>query len=110
VSEARRVLELGLEGRETEAFELGLRFHLRLAEAARSPLLSGLYTVLVEPLRRTSQYRQRTRPNPREEIDFHEAIVEAIERHDGPSAVALMRRHVEATAALLVPPEPGPAA
>jgi DNA-binding FadR family transcriptional regulator len=110
VSEARRLHEHSLEGHETEAFELGLRFHLRLAEVARSPLLAGLYAVLVEPLRRTSQYRQRSRPNPHEEVDFHEAIVDAIAQRDTPAAVALMRKHVEHTAALVVRPEPDSAA
>jgi GntR family transcriptional repressor for pyruvate dehydrogenase complex len=112
VSEGRRLLQHGLSTHETEAFELGLRFHLRLAEAARSPLLAGLYEVLVEPLRRTSQYRQRSRPNPHEELDFHEAIVEAIERRDTSAAVAAMREHVQHTAALVVRPrtEPDPAA
>jgi GntR family transcriptional regulator, transcriptional repressor for pyruvate dehydrogenase complex len=108
VSEGRRLLAHGLATHETEAFELGLRFHLRLADAARSPLLGGLYGVLVEPLRRTSQYRQRSRPNPHEELDFHEAIVDAIERKDTAAAVALMREHVEHTAALVVRPGPEP--
>ena len=49
VAQSRRLLEQGLTGHETEAFELGLAFHVRLAQAARSPLLAGLYSVLVEP-------------------------------------------------------------
>ncbi len=110
VAQSRRLLEQGLTGHETEAFELGLAFHVRLAQAARSPLLAGLYSVLVEPLRRTSQYRQRTVPNPHEEVDFHDRIVAAIERRDQVAATALMREHVEHTAALVVPPEPDAAA
>jgi GntR family transcriptional repressor for pyruvate dehydrogenase complex len=108
VAQASDLLARGLRGREADLFELGLEFHLRLAEAARSTLLAGLYAVLVEPLRRTSQYTQRSRPNPHEEIAFHEQIVAAIERHDAAAAVALMREHIEHTATLVVqPPDPG---
>jgi len=106
VDESRALVREGLAGNETRAFELGLAFHLRLAEAARSPLLASLYAVLVEPLRRTSQYGQRTRANPEEEIGFHDAIVGAIAQHDVEGALATMRAHVEGTAALLVPDEP----
>lgn len=85
---------------EPELFELGFEFHLRLARAAHSPLLASLYELLLQPLHRTVQRPHEARGDAREDLGFHVAVIRAIERRDAAAATAVMRAHVERTAAL----------
>jgi GntR family transcriptional repressor for pyruvate dehydrogenase complex len=90
---------------EQQLFKLGFDFHLALAAAAHSPLLSSLYELLVEPLYRTVERPHATAGNPREDLDFHQAIVDAVERGDVPAALQAARDHILCTARLGLGPE-----
>jgi GntR family transcriptional repressor for pyruvate dehydrogenase complex len=101
LEQARALIESGdPSAHEQELFELGFDFHLALAAAAHSPLLSNLYELMVEPLHRTVERPHAAAGNPREDLDFHLAIVAAIERGDVPAALKAARDHVVCTAQL----------
>jgi GntR family transcriptional repressor for pyruvate dehydrogenase complex len=80
--------------------ELGFDFHLALAAAAHSPLLTNLYELLIEPLYQTVEQPHAAAGNPREALDFHLAIVDAIERRDVATALQATREHLLRTAQL----------
>jgi DNA-binding GntR family transcriptional regulator len=80
--------------------ELGFEFHLALAAAAHSPLLTSLYELLVEPLYQSFEQPHAAAGNPREALDFHLAIVDAVERRDVAAALHSAREHVLRTAQL----------
>ena len=105
--EASRALVTG--AREPDRgvlFELGLEFHLRLARAAHSGLLESLYGLLAEPLRQTVRQAHGVKGEPREDLRFHLAVVEAIERRDVARALDAMRTHVERTTAIVLAEPP----
>lgn len=104
IEQAQAIVDRDGKGNEAQLFELGLEFHLRLARAARNKLLSSLYALLAEPLRRTVSHAHRSRARPENDIAFHLAVVEAIQRRDVAGALQVMRAHVEQTTAMVVAP------
>ena len=88
--------------RERELVELGLAFHLRVAEAARSPVLAQLYALITDPLVRSVERPHARHGNPKEDLAFHIAVTDALARHDAAAAVTAMRTHVERTTAIVL--------
>jgi DNA-binding FadR family transcriptional regulator len=84
-----------------------IRFHIALAEAARSPRLVGEMTEVqgaMSDLIGLIAHPQKvlTRSN-----DQHRELVRLLRRHDAPRAVTLMRAHVEGTEHILAGLLPG---
>jgi DNA-binding GntR family transcriptional regulator len=85
----------GLGDDEHEIAEANRRFHFRIYEAARSPILLALLRLLWQTL-----IHQPPAPRPRKDwIREHEEILEALERGDAKAAERLTRAHVRASAA-----------
>lgn len=71
------------------------RFHLRIAEAARSPwLYQAVTTARVEMFRPVGAIFKRLESNAN---DLHEQIVDAIEERDGDKAAQFMFEHITGT-------------
>jgi DNA-binding FadR family transcriptional regulator len=88
--------------RERDLLALGLEFHLRLAETARSPVLAQLYALISDPMVRTVARPHERHRDPREDLRYHLAVADALERRDATGAVAAMRAHVEQTTAIVL--------
>lgn len=81
----------------TERLRADLQFHMRLAYAARNPVITlvfdGLASVLQRVLSRR-RYLVRSVPGAAERMDAtHRPIVDALRRRDPEQAMALMDRH-----------------
>jgi GntR family transcriptional regulator, transcriptional repressor for pyruvate dehydrogenase complex len=84
--------------------ELGLAFHLRLAEAARNDVLAGLLRSLGELLRVWARQLRASgsgQEGMQLRIDQHEAIVGACRAADAQAAEDAMRRHLSSSLARL---------
>lgn len=90
----RQLRELQAEMAATDSREarsaLNRRFHFLIYEAARSPMLLALLRLLWQALPMGPQV---TRP-PGESDAQHEAILDALERHDADEAERLVREHI----------------
>jgi DNA-binding GntR family transcriptional regulator len=88
----QRFDELGED--EHALTEANRRFHFRIYEAARSPILLALLQLLWQTL-----VHQPPPARPREDwIREHDQILEALERGDAKAAERLTRQHVRASA------------
>jgi DNA-binding FadR family transcriptional regulator len=78
-----------------------IRFHIGIAEAARSPRLVGAMT----EVQREMTELIALIPHPAEVLgqanDQHRALVKALRKGDGPRAMRLMREHTEGTEHIL---------
>ena len=93
------------------------QFHLRIAEAAdNGPLLrtvTALYDERNTPLFEQLGQQYETPPTWRAALDEHQAVLDAIARHDPSAARAAMHAHLQqshARLAGLLPPQPQPQA
>jgi GntR family transcriptional regulator, transcriptional repressor for pyruvate dehydrogenase complex len=80
--------------------ELGLAFHLALAQAAHNEVLAGLLESLSELLRAWTRRLRIAGTDPAEvsvRIEQHEAVLEACRRRDPDAAGAAMRAHLRSS-------------
>ena len=86
----------GNDGSLTAQFvQADTRFHLRIAETARSPWLHrSVAMARVEMFRPVGAIFKRLEPNAN---DLHEQIVDAIEERDGDKAARFMYEHIDGT-------------
>jgi DNA-binding GntR family transcriptional regulator len=83
------------EGREEDFIDLDEQFHLKIAEEARLPILYGFLSQLrgFVRLMRVGEVRQPSHMG--EVVAEHEALVDALERHDADAAAAALSRHLQ---------------
>ncbi|NNU80850.1 FadR family transcriptional regulator [Halovulum dunhuangense] len=101
IARLRALIEEGAAARDWEAWEdLDSRFHARLAQASRNPLLTGVLET-TNVIRRQGEWGalRSSTLNPERQrayTDQHRALVDAIARRDAPGAAAAMRAHLAA--------------
>jgi GntR family transcriptional repressor for pyruvate dehydrogenase complex len=85
-----------------ELLDVGVEFHLAVAATAHSPLLASLYGLILEPLVSIVKEPHKRRGNPHDDLAYHRAVVEAIERKDVTTAVKAMSEHIVKTTAIVL--------
>jgi len=83
------------EGREEDFIDLDEQFHLKIAEEARLPILYGFLSQLRGFVRLMRVGTARHPGHMNEVIAEHEALVDALERHDADAAVAALSLHLQ---------------
>jgi GntR family transcriptional regulator, rspAB operon transcriptional repressor len=82
------------EGREEDFIDLDEQFHLKIAEEARLPILYGFLSQLRGFVRLMRVGASRHPGYMSEVIAEHEALVDALERHDANAAAAALSHHL----------------
>lgn len=100
VVQARQCLAAG---KIKETILLDREFHLRIADAARNPVLTDLLRNLNERSARVQFMSVNTREHFEDMQDEHDEILIAIRAHSPDAAEGAMRRHVEAFRTNVVP-------
>jgi GntR family transcriptional repressor for pyruvate dehydrogenase complex len=77
-----------------ESLRLDLEFHLLLAQAAQNPLLGALQTMTSEWTNSVRQHSHATREGRRISALGHQAIYDAVLRHDQTAAKTAMEEHL----------------
>jgi DNA-binding GntR family transcriptional regulator len=75
--------------------------HTYLARMVRNPLLQDAADVLLRHSMRFWRLYWRNHPTDPDAMLSHAALIEALERHDAPAAVAAMRSHLQASRQLV---------
>ncbi|WP_081998460.1 GntR family transcriptional regulator [Sinomonas humi] len=103
----KRMAAAEAERAEADYQTLIRRFHQRIRDAARQPILSGFVDSLVYPLV-MRQYRDFANPHPRpNSLNEQRAILYALQTRNASAARAAMRHHVgSARRALLLNTQP----
>jgi DNA-binding GntR family transcriptional regulator len=70
------------------------RFHLRVVRTARNPMLENIVMSALDMYQRPTYLRIGRQLDPRNPSAKHRAIVDAIARHDAPTARDVMLRHI----------------
>lgn len=83
------------EGREEDFIDLDEQFHLKIAEEAQLPILYGFLSQLRGFVRLMRVGVDREPGYMTEVVAEHEALVDALERHDGEAAAAALSLHLE---------------
>jgi GntR family transcriptional regulator, rspAB operon transcriptional repressor len=83
------------EGREEDFIDLDEQFHLKIAEEAQLPILYGFLSQLRGFVRLMRVGVDRHPGYMTEVVAEHEALVDALERHDGEAAAAALSLHLE---------------
>lgn len=106
VAEARSLAQAMRQVTDWPEYEaLDARFHGVIAEGARNALLCAVHDV-INAVRQSVVWGRPAIPPDRPPADYrsfaeHDAIVDAIERHDRAAAHAAMRAHLRATLAAM---------
>lgn len=79
---------------QAESLRLDREFHLLLAQAAQNPLLAALQSMTSEWTNSVRQHSHATREGRRISALGHQAIYEAVSRHDEAGAKAAMEDHL----------------
>jgi GntR family transcriptional regulator, rspAB operon transcriptional repressor len=82
------------EGREEDFIDLDEQFHLKIAEEARLPILYGFLSQLRGFVRLMRLESRRNSDQMNEVVAEHEALVDALERHDPNAAAAALSHHL----------------
>jgi DNA-binding GntR family transcriptional regulator len=82
------------DGREEDFIDLDEQFHLKLAEEARLPILYGFLSQLRGFVRLMRLGARRELSYMNEVVAEHEALVDALERHDPSAAAAALLHHL----------------
>ena len=83
------------EGREEDFIDLDEQFHLKIAEEARLPILYGFLSQLRGFVRLMRVGAPRHPRYMTEVVAEHEALVDALERHDADAAAAALSHHLQ---------------
>jgi DNA-binding GntR family transcriptional regulator len=83
------------EGREEDFIDLDEQFHLKIAEEARLPILYGFLSQLRGFVRLMRVGAPRHPGYMTEVVAEHEALVDALERHDADDAAAALSHHLQ---------------
>ncbi|MDP9259126.1 MAG: GntR family transcriptional regulator [Actinomycetota bacterium] len=83
------------EGREEDFIDLDEQFHLKIAEEARLPILYGFLSQLRGFVRLMRVAAPRHPSHMTEVVAEHEALVDALERHDSDAAAAALSHHLQ---------------
>jgi DNA-binding GntR family transcriptional regulator len=83
------------EGREEDFIDLDEQFHLKIAEEARLPILYGFLSQLRGFVRLMRVGAGRHPGYMTEVVAEHEALVDALERHDPDAAAAALSHHLQ---------------
>ncbi len=81
----------------SEYFRLNQRIHERILDAAANPTLTALHRSLAGRIRRARYQANMSRTRWEQAVAEHEAILEALENHDGAKLAAILKKHLHNT-------------
>ena len=88
------VLSLSQKEASDRHYELNSAFHIGLAQITRNPYLISATSDIIRKLRRALTVGSRPADNPRETLEDHKIILEAISQRDRLRAKELMEEHL----------------
>ncbi len=81
-------------GELPQYFRLNQRIHEAIMDAARNATLSRMYRSLAGRIRRARYVANMSQARWDQAVEEHEAILEALERRDGPALAQMLERHL----------------